>query len=172
MSRCMNMLINFTITFMELCHLMLTFMEMACRKNSSSCFWKCWLELCMESLLPLWTSWFSNTGTIQELFIWLKLRSKNNPLNFSIDNKFGHTQKPEDLCGENFHVDHHLYHMKNFGIYNCLMDMYFETSVNNDKYMIKPSLYHPGEKEIVFNVEKKVGEDSIVFHFTPKAWNT
>ena len=58
----MNMLINFIITFMELCHLMPTSMEMACLKNSSSCFWKFWLELCMESLLPLWTSWFSNTG--------------------------------------------------------------------------------------------------------------
>ena len=104
---------------------------------------------------------------------WIqKLRLKNNSINFSVDNKFGHTQKPEDLCGDNFHVDHHLYHMKNFGIYNCLMDMYFETSVNNDKYMIKPSLYHPGEKEIVFNVEKKVEEDKVIFHFTPKAWNT
>ena len=32
-----------------------------------------------------------------------------------------------DDCGHNFHADHHIYHMKNFGIYNCLMDMYFGT---------------------------------------------
>ena len=43
------------------------------------------------------------------------------------DNKYGHTQKPVDDCGHNFHADHHIYHMKNFGIYNCLMDMYFGT---------------------------------------------
>ena len=48
-------------------------------------------------------------------------------LQFSVDNKFGHTQKPTDEDGGNFHADHHLLHVKNFGIYNCLMDMYFYT---------------------------------------------
>jgi hypothetical protein len=48
-------------------------------------------------------------------------------LQFSLDNKFGHTQKPTDQDGGNFHADHHLLHVKNFGIYNCLMDMYFST---------------------------------------------
>ena len=42
-----------------------------------------------------------------------------------------------DDCGHNFHADHHIYHMKNFGIYNCLMDMYFGTryvvNINNTK---------------------------------------
>ena len=48
-------------------------------------------------------------------------------LQFSVDNKFGHTQKPTDEDGGNFHADHHLLHVKNFGIYNCLTDMYFDT---------------------------------------------
>ena len=48
-------------------------------------------------------------------------------LQFSLDNKFGHTQKPTDEDGGNFHADHHLFHVKNFGIYNCLTDMYFDT---------------------------------------------
>ena len=41
-------------------------------------------------------------------------------LQYSFDNKLGHTQKPEDTCGDNFHADHHIHHVKNFGIYNCL----------------------------------------------------
>ena len=54
-------------------------------------------------------------------------------LQYSWDNKNGHTQKPEDTAGENFHADHHLVHTKNYGIYNSLMDMYFGTSTDNNK---------------------------------------
>ena len=89
----------------------------------------------------------------------------------SIDNKFGHTQKPEDTCGDNFHPDHHIYHMKNFGIYNSLMDMYFGTATNNSKYMVKPSLYYTDEKEVIFDVEKKIENQDTVFYFTPKQIN-
>ena len=92
-----------------------------------------------------------------------------NIIQYSIDNKFGHTQKPEDTCGDNFHPDHHLYHMKNFGIYNSLMDMYFGTSTNNEKYMVKPSLYYTDEKEIIFDVEKKIENEDTVFYFTPRS---
>jgi len=94
-----------------------------------------------------------------------------NIIQYSIDNKFGHTQKPEDTCGDNFHPDHHLYHMKNFGIYNSLMDMYFGTSTNNEKYMVKPSLYYTDEQEIIFDIEKKIENDETVFYFTPRSVN-
>jgi len=89
-------------------------------------------------------------------------------LQYSIDNKFGHTQKPEDTCGDNFHADHHLLHVKNFGIYNCLMDMYFSTSNHNDKYLIMPTLYCPGGKNLVYQVEKKIEQDNTIFYFSPK----
>lgn len=89
-------------------------------------------------------------------------------IQYSIDNKFGHTQKPEDTCGDNFHADHHLLHVKNFGIYNCLMDMYFSTSNHNDKYLIMPTLYCPGGKTSLYQVEKKIEDSNTVFHFTPK----
>merc|ERR1719309_1085605 len=77
-------------------------------------------------------------------------------LKYSIDNKFGHTQKPEDTCGDNFHADHHLLHVKNYGNYNCLMDMYFGTSNHNDKYLIIPTLYLG--KNLVYQVEKTLEE--------------
>merc|ERR1712117_939409 len=54
-------------------------------------------------------------------------------LQFSVDNKFGHTQKPTDEDGGNFHADHHLLHVKNFGIYNCLTDMYFDTGWSENR---------------------------------------
>merc|ERR1719483_192428 len=89
-------------------------------------------------------------------------------IQYSIDNKFGHTQKPEDTCGDNFHADHHLLHVKNFGIYNCLMDMYFSTSNHSDKSLIMPTLYCPGGKTSLYQVEKKIEDSNTVFHFTPK----
>jgi len=88
-------------------------------------------------------------------------------LQYSVDNKFGHTQKPEDTCGDNFHADHHLLHVKNYGIYNCLMDMYFNTSNHNDKYLIMPTLYCPGGEHLVYQVEKKIEQENTVFIFTP-----
>ena len=89
-------------------------------------------------------------------------------LQYSWDNKNGHTQKPEDTAGENFHADHHLVHTKNYGIYNSLMDMYFNTATFNDKYRIRPGLYCPGAENIVLEVEKKVDEEeNVVFLFTP-----
>ena len=89
-------------------------------------------------------------------------------LQYSFDNKLGHTQKPEDTCGDNFHADHHLHHVKNFGIYNCLMDMYFSTSTNNNAYMIKPTLFYTDNTETVFYVEKKDDGHITTFYFAPK----
>ena len=89
-------------------------------------------------------------------------------LQYSFDNKLGHTQKPEDTCGDNFHADHHIHHVKNFGIYNCLMDMYFSTSTNNNKYMIKPTLFYTDDTETVFNVEKIDDGNMATFYFSPK----
>ena len=72
------------------------------------------------------------------LIIWIGLGQNSNDifpiqvLQFSLDNKFGHTQKPTDEDGGNFHADHHLFHVKNFGIYNCLTDMYFDTGCEID----------------------------------------
>ena len=89
-------------------------------------------------------------------------------LQYSWDNKNGHTQKPEDTAGENFHADHHLVHTKNYGIYNSLMDMYFNTATSNHKYRVRPGLYCPGAENIVLEVEKKVDEEeNVVFLFTP-----
>lgn len=88
-------------------------------------------------------------------------------LQYSLDNKFGHTQKPTDSDGGNFHADHHLLHVKNFGIYNCLMDMYFSTSNNNTEYVIKPSLYCPGGEPVIYKVNREISEDRTVFNFTP-----
>ena len=90
-----------------------------------------------------------------------------NILQYSFDNKLGHTQKPEDTCGDNFHADHHIFHTKNFGIYNSLMDMYFSTSTNNEKYMIKPTLFYSEDAEVVFKVEKKEEGCNTVFYFSP-----
>jgi len=85
-------------------------------------------------------------------------------LQFSIDNKFGHTQKPEDTCGDNFHADHHLVHVKNFGIHNCLLDMYFDTSLYSKSYLIQPD-----SGEMVYRVDKRVDKENgeVSFKFTP-----
>ena len=88
-------------------------------------------------------------------------------LQYSLDNKFGHTQWLKDDQGQNFHANHHLIHVKNYGIYNSLLDMYFNTATDNDKYRIKPSLYCEGAGNLVFEVEKKLETDQIVFEFTP-----
>merc|ERR1712037_297203 len=88
-------------------------------------------------------------------------------LQYSLDNKFGHTQWLKDDQGQNFHANHHLIHVKNYGIYNSLLDMYFNTATDNDKYRIKPSLYCEGADNLVFEVEKKIEADQIVFEFTP-----
>ena len=91
-----------------------------------------------------------------------------NILQYTLDNKLGHTQKPHDTRGDNFHADHHIYHVKNFGIYNCLMDMYFLTGTNNDNYMIKPTLYYTDDTETIFNVEKRDNGNVTTFYFSPK----
>ena len=88
-------------------------------------------------------------------------------------NKYNHTQKPEDTCGENFHTDHHLLHVKNFGIFNCLMDMYFSTSNLNEGYVTKPSgkanaKQNQETSAITFHVEKKCTNEMTTFCFTPK----
>ncbi len=55
-------------------------------------------------------------------------------LYLSWSNKIGHTEHATDPRGNKFHTDHHYHHVKNFGIYNATMDMYFNTAVHNDKY--------------------------------------
>ena len=74
----------------------------------------------------------------------------------------------QDTGGENFHADHHLYHTKNYGIYNCLMDMYFGTATENEEYMIRPSLYSDREEDIVYTVKKEVEGAEAIFHFALK----
>lgn len=55
-------------------------------------------------------------------------------------NKIGHTRKElegrsEIAAGINHHADHHKTHTKNFGIYNCCLDMLFGTNFpDNDNY--------------------------------------
>jgi len=84
----------------------------------------------------------------------------------SIDNKIGHTQKTQDTNGDNFHAEHHLLHVKNFGIYNSLMDMYFCTANNNDRYTVKASKYY-NKACLVYDVQKIQENDEIVFRLTP-----
>jgi len=54
-------------------------------------------------------------------------------LKMIIQNKFAHTEISNDFAGDNFHADHHKYHVKNFG-HNCLLDMLFSTCESNDSY--------------------------------------
>jgi hypothetical protein len=56
-------------------------------------------------------------------------------------NKVGHTEQQLETCGNNFHPDHHIYHRKNYGIYNCFMDAYFETCVKKEEYNYRLGLY-------------------------------
>jgi hypothetical protein len=56
-------------------------------------------------------------------------------------NKVGHTEQRQDTCGKNFHPDHHIYHRKNYGIYNCLFDLYFGTAVSRESYNYRVGLY-------------------------------
>ena len=39
-------------------------------------------------------------------------------------------------------------------------------STNNDKYMVKPSLYYNDKERVVFDVEKKIENEHTVFYFT------
>jgi len=81
-------------------------------------------------------------------------------------NKMGHTEQKKETGGNNFHPDHHIYHRKNYGIYNCLFDIYFGTAVDRDQYNYRVGLYitDTGEsggmktKEREEEVEKMNGE--------------
>ena len=42
----------------------------------------------------------------------------------------------------------------------------FFFSTNNDKYMVKPSLYYNDKERVVFDVEKKIENEHTVFYFT------
>ena len=46
--------------------------------------------------------------------------------------------------------------------------LFLNYSTNNDKYMVKPSLYYNDQKIVVFDVEKKIEDQDTVFYFTPK----
>ena len=76
-----------------------------------------------------------------------------------------------DQGGSNFHANHHLRHLKNFGIYNCLMDMYFGTAIYNDEYEVNTGLYALGQ-ESIYNIvkgkEELNGEPHDVLPFTRK----
>jgi len=109
--------------------------------------------LCIEMLFGLW---LRVPPTIFNALI----------MQHSIDNKIGHTQKPQDDLGDNFHADHHILHIKNFGIYNSLMDMYFCTSNYNERYKLKASVFYNTPCS-VYDVEKIIQEDEIVFRLTP-----
>jgi sterol desaturase/sphingolipid hydroxylase (fatty acid hydroxylase superfamily) len=43
-------------------------------------------------------------------------------------NKTGHTRGDSEAHGVNHHCDHHTYHNKNFGIFSCVLDLYFGTN--------------------------------------------
>jgi sterol desaturase/sphingolipid hydroxylase (fatty acid hydroxylase superfamily) len=64
-------------------------------------------------------------------------------LTLSWSNKIGHTEHASDPRGNKFHTDHHDRHVKNFGIYNAAMDMYFDTAIHNDKYRTATSSGQP-----------------------------
>ena len=38
-------------------------------------------------------------------------------------------------------------------------------SINNDKYMVKPSLFYNDDQRVVFDVEKKIENENTVFYF-------
>lgn len=52
----------------------------------------------------------------------------------SWSNKMGHSRSIESHGGLNHHADHHVLHSKNYGIYNCLLDMYLGTNSDNAYY--------------------------------------
>lgn len=68
------------------------------------------------------------------LFGILPVSLSSQALMLSWSNKIGHTRKDITSGGVNHHADHHTYHRKNFGIYNAVIDMLFETNTNNDTY--------------------------------------
>lgn len=51
-------------------------------------------------------------------------------------NKTGHSRTGHDREGVNRHADHHLFHRKNYGIFNALLDMYMGTNTNNTDYEV------------------------------------
>ena len=81
-------------------------------------------------------------------------------------NKVGHTRKVDSSDGANHHADHHTLHNKNFGIYNCLLDMYFGTNApNSDR------AEHSGciiTRERVRSGADGGSADTIAFQLTPK----
>ena len=87
----------------------------------------------------------------------------------SFYNKFSHIHKTDDCNGENYHALHHLLHAKNIGFVNCLTDMYFFTSHQNDKYVLS-SVSVPGEQlsKEIFDVVKSVEGDIVTFTFTQR----
>ena len=105
-------------------------------------------------------------------------------LHLSWTNKVGHTQQPQDVHGNNHHTDHHLRHLRNFGIFNALMDMYFGTNTNNDRYpVISHNVPFPGllaaESDVevknrggaeflVFDVAKTATDQDVTFTFTQR----
>lgn len=66
-------------------------------------------------------------------------------------NKVGHTRKFETGGGSNHHADHHTIHRKNFGIYNPVLDMLFESNhPSNTEYPFGAYMIHRiQDKEMV-----------------------
>jgi len=90
-------------------------------------------------------------------------------------NKVGHTEQEEDHDGNNFHSDHHIHHRLNFGIYNCLLDVYFDTAVKKEDYNFRVGLYsgntakeaQKGGAEDQFKIKVERDEKETRFIFTP-----
>jgi hypothetical protein len=83
----------------------------------------------------------------------------------SWSNKIGHTRKVDGSGGCNHHADHHTVHVRNFGIYNALVDMHFGTNhPSNDAYEF-------GGYTITRRVGGRLGNGAteVSFDFVPKA---
>eukprot|EP00939_MAST-03C_sp_MAST-3C-sp1_P002437 g2437.t1 len=76
-------------------------------------------------------------------------------LYLSWTNKVGHSENVEDDGGCNFHTDHHVRSSKNFGIFDALLDMYFETAVQSECY----ELCDAGRKWKIKKEQKKSEDD-------------
>ena len=74
-----------------------------------------------------------------------------------VDNKFAHTETPDDEAGHSFHAGHHRFFNKNYGR-NCIMDMVFSTCVSNNSYKLALN-------KSVYNVTKTEEGDNIKFWF-------
>merc|ERR1712098_20332 len=122
------------------------FMAMECQRNFSSFYWNLSWESSLAYSQPLLIDWCYGTA-----------------LTISLDTHSG-WKIMQDKTSTQITT---WFTQKNYGIYNSLMDMYFNTATCNDKYRIKPSLYCEGAENLILEVEKKLESNQVVFKFTP-----